>query len=267
MGDYNGRVKAAADIATIYGGGTGRFRERLSMVQENCGENRSGSSSIKNRSSTDSEIQRAAGGAEGSSDMPGESERRPAAKVDRLRIERAVREILLAVGEDPDREGLRDTPARVARMYAELFAGLHDDPRRHLVKSFREKCDEVVLVRDISFNSMCEHHLMPFMGKAHVAYLPGTRVVGLSKLARVVESVARRPQVQERMTEQIADLLEQELNARGVAVVIEAVHTCMTVRGVRKPGSLCVTSAMRGCFRNKASTRAELMTLIYGNHR
>jgi len=200
-------------------------------------------------------------------DSTAEGEKKQLVKIDRLRIERAVREILLAVGEDPDREGLRETPARVARMYAELFAGLHDDPRRHLVKSFREKCDEVVLVRDISFNSMCEHHLMPFMGKAHVAYLPGSRVVGLSKLARVVESVARRPQVQERMTEQIADLLQDELHARGVAVVIEAVHTCMTVRGVRKPGSLCVTSAMRGCFRNKASTRAELMTLIYGNHR
>ncbi len=200
-------------------------------------------------------------------DSPAEGEKKHLLKIDRPRIERAVREILLAVGEDPDREGLRETPARVARMYAELFAGLHDDPRRHLVKSFREKCDEVVLVRDISFNSMCEHHLMPFMGQAHVAYLPGSRVVGLSKLARVVESVARRPQVQERMTEQIADLLQDELHARGVAVVIEAVHTCMTVRGVRKPGSLCVTSAMRGCFRNKASTRAELMTLIYGNHR
>jgi len=200
-------------------------------------------------------------------DSAAEGEKKQLIKIDRPRIERAVREILLAVGENPDREGLRETPARVARMYAELFAGLHDDPRRHLVKSFREKCDEVVLVRDISFNSMCEHHLMPFMGKAHVAYLPGSRVVGLSKLARVVESVARRPQVQERMTEQIADLLQDELRARGVAVVIEAVHTCMTVRGVRKPGSLCVTSAMRGCFRNKASTRAELMTLIYGNHR
>jgi GTP cyclohydrolase I len=187
--------------------------------------------------------------------------------IDRPRIERAVREILLAVGEDPDREGLRETPARVARMYAELFAGLHDDPRKHLKKFFREKCDEVVLVRDISFNSMCEHHMLPFTGTAHVGYLPGSRVVGLSKLARVVESVARRPQVQERMTEQIADLLEEELHARGVAVVVEAIHTCMTVRGVRKPGSVCVTSAMRGCFRTKASTRAELMTLIYGDRR
>ena len=142
--------------------------------------------------------------------------------VDQPRIERAVREILAAVGEDPDREGLRDTPASVARMYAELFGGLHEDPRRHLRKFFTETCDEVVLVRDISFNSMCEHHMLPFMGTAHVAYLPGKRVIGLSKLARVVEDVARRPQVQERMTEEIANLLVEELHAKGVAVVIEA---------------------------------------------
>jgi len=187
--------------------------------------------------------------------------------VDGPRIERAMREILIAIGEDPDREGLRGTPARVARMYTEIFGGLHEDPRQHLRKFFAEKCDEVVLVRDISFNSMCEHHMLPFMGKAHVAYLPHNRVVGLSKLARVVEGVARRPQVQERMTEQIATLLVDELQAKGVAVVIEAVHTCMTIRGVRKPGSLCVTSAMKGIFRTRSSTRAELMTLIYGNHR
>jgi GTP cyclohydrolase IA len=187
--------------------------------------------------------------------------------VDTARIERAVREILAAVGEDPDREGLRETPARVARMYAELFAGLHEDPRRHLKKFFTEKCDEVVLVRDISFNSMCEHHMLPFLGKAHVAYLPGDRVIGLSKLARVVESVARRPQVQERMTEEIARLLVEELHAKGVAVVIEAEHTCMTIRGIRKPGSVCVTSAMKGVFRTGSSTRAELMTLIYGDRR
>ncbi|MGD0898731.1 MAG: GTP cyclohydrolase I FolE [Thermoguttaceae bacterium] len=192
---------------------------------------------------------------------------RPAHGVDLERIRRAVREILAAVGEDPDREGLRETPARVARMYAELFDGLHDDPRRHLRKFFTEKCDEVVLVRGISFCSMCEHHMLPFLGTAHVAYLPGPRVVGLSKLARVVESVARRPQVQERMTEQIADLLVQELSAKGVAVVIEAEHTCMTIRGVRKPGSVCVTSAMKGVFRTGSSTRAELMTLIYGDRR
>jgi GTP cyclohydrolase I len=189
------------------------------------------------------------------------------AKVDHARIQRAVREILLAVGEDPDREGLRETPARVARMYAELFAGLHLDPRRHLKKSFTERYDEVVLVRDISFQSTCEHHLLPFLGKAHVAYLPGPRIIGLSKLARVVEEVARRPQVQERMTEQIANLLVEELQVKGVAVIIEAEHTCMTIRGVRKPGALCITSAMKGHFRTGMSTRAELMTLIYGDRR
>ncbi len=188
-------------------------------------------------------------------------------KIDRARIERAVREILLAVGENPDREGLRETPARVARMYAELFSGLHLDPRRHLKKFFTERYDEVVLVRDISFQSMCEHHMLPFLGKAHVAYLPGPRIIGLSKLARVVEEVARRPQVQERMTEEIANLLAEELQVKGVAVIIEAEHTCMTIRGVRKPGALCITSAMKGHFRTGSSTRAELMTLIYGDRR
>ncbi len=191
----------------------------------------------------------------------------PVFPVDVQRIEHAVREILLAVGEDPDREGLRETPARVARMYAELFRGLKADPRRHLKKVFVEKYDEVVLVKDISFESICEHHLLPFMGKAHIAYLPDGKVVGLSKLARVVEDISRRPQVQERMTEDIADLLMEELNAKGVTVIIEAIHTCMTVRGIRKPGSLCVTSAVRGIFRTNASTRAEVMTLIYGAHR
>ncbi len=188
-------------------------------------------------------------------------------EVDQERIARAVREILLAVGEDPDREGLRETPQRVARMYAELFGGLHEDPRRHLRKFFTEKYDEVVLVRDIAFNSMCEHHMLPFMGKAHIGYLPAGRVVGLSKLARVVEGVARRPQVQERMTEEIANLLEEELHAKGVAVVIEAVHTCMAIRGIRKPNAVCVTSAMKGAFRKSLSTRAEIMTLIYGDRR
>ncbi len=185
--------------------------------------------------------------------------------VDLARIERAVREILVAVGEDPDREGLLETPARVARMYAELFAGLHDDPRDHLQKCFTEKYDEVVLVRDITFRSMCEHHLLPFTGRAHIGYLPDGTVVGLSKLARVVDAVASRPQVQERMTETIADLLMNEVGARGVAVVIEATHTCMTVRGVKKPGSLCVTSAMKGLFRTNLSTRSEVMQLIYGH--
>ena len=202
--------------------------------------------------------------------LPGEEDTATAnapAGVDQKRIQRAVREILAAVGEDPDREGLRDTPARVARMYAELFSGLHEDPRQHLGKFFTEQYDEVVLVRDISFNSMCEHHMLPFMGQAHIAYVPKGRVIGLSKLARVVESVARRPQVQERMTETIANLLLEELQAKGVAVVVEATHTCMTIRGIRKPGSLCVTSAMKGIFRSNLSSRSEVMNLIYGGTR
>ena len=188
-----------------------------------------------------------------------------ASKVDLPRIEAAVREILAAVGEDPDREGLLETPARVGRMYAEMFSGLRQDPRLHLQKFFTEKYDEVVLVRDISFCSFCEHHLLPFTGKAHIGYLPDGKVVGLSKLARVVEAVARRPQVQERMTESIADLLVAELNAKGVAVVVEATHSCMTIRGIRKPGSMCVTSAMKGIFRTNVSSRAEIMNLIFGN--
>lgn len=185
--------------------------------------------------------------------------------VDHARIERAVREILIAVGEDPDREGLLETPARVARMYAEMFGGLRQDPKQHLRKAFTEKYDEIVLVRDIAFDSMCEHHLLPFMGQAHIGYLPDGKVLGLSKLARVVEVVSHRPQVQERMTEQIADLLEKDLGAKGVAVVVEATHTCMTIRGVRKPGSLCVTSAMKGIFRSNVSSRAEVLSLIYGH--
>ena len=185
-------------------------------------------------------------------------------RVDRARIEAAVREILLAIGEDPDREGLRETPARVARSYAELFSGLFADPRIHLRKTFTEKYDEVVLVKDVQFSSCCEHHLMPFSGKAHVAYLPEGRIVGLSKIARVVEALARRPQVQERMTEEIADLMMEELTPRGVAVIIEATHSCMTIRGVRSPDSVCTTSAMRGTFRANPATRAELMALIYG---
>ncbi|MDZ4781137.1 MAG: GTP cyclohydrolase I FolE [Planctomycetia bacterium] len=189
------------------------------------------------------------------------------APVDLPRIEKAVREILAAVGEDPDRDGLLETPARVARMYAELFTGLREDPKQHLKKFFIEKYDEVVLVKDISFNSVCEHHLLPFMGVAHIGYLPNGRVIGLSKLARVVEVVSRRPQVQERMTETIADLLVSELDAKGVAVVVEATHTCMTIRGIRRPGSLCVTSAMRGIFRSHLSSRSEVMTLIYGGQR
>ena len=178
----------------------------------------------------------------------------PVPDFDHERIEAAVREILLAVGEDPDREGLQETPARVARMYAELFAGLHRDPRDLLKKTFEQKYDEMVVVRDIRFESCCEHHLLPFFGRAHIAYLPQGRVVGLSKLARVVEVLSRRPQVQERMTEELADLLMTELDARGVGVVLEATHTCMTIRGVRKPDSVCSTSAMRGTFRENQAT-------------
>jgi GTP cyclohydrolase I len=185
--------------------------------------------------------------------------------VDQARIEAAVREILLAVGEDPDREGLHETPARVARMYAEIFSGLHSDPREVLGKTFTQKYDEMVLVKDIRFGSMCEHHLLPFFGKAHIGYLPQGKIVGLSKLARAVEMLAHRPQVQERMTEELADLLMGELDARGVGVILEATHTCMTIRGVRKPDSICTTSAMRGAFRDNQATRTELMALVYGN--
>ncbi len=185
-------------------------------------------------------------------------------KVNLPRIRAAVREILLAVGEDPDREGLLETPDRVARMYAEVFSGLHKDPREHLQKTFTQKYDEMVIERDIRFESMCEHHLLPFYGRAHVAYLPNGKIVGLSKIARVVEALARRPQVQERMTEGLADLFMEELDPRGVGVILEASHSCMTIRGIRKPDSICVTSAMRGAFRDNSSTRAEMMALVRG---
>jgi GTP cyclohydrolase I len=184
--------------------------------------------------------------------------------VDHAKIEAAARMILEAVGEDPDREGLRETPARMGRMYAEVFAGLSEDPSEVLATVFTEDCDEIVLVKDIPFYSMCEHHLLPFFGKAHVAYLPGKRIVGISKLARAVEHFARRPQVQERLTNQIADLICEALDPRGVAVVMEATHTCMTMRGVRKPGSSVVTSAMRGVIRSSVASRTEVMGLIQG---
>lgn len=184
--------------------------------------------------------------------------------VDHERLKRAVREILAAVGEDPDREGLLDTPDRVARMYAEVFAGLRTDPAVYLQKTFTQKHDEMVLVKDIEFSSTCEHHLLPFNGRAHIAYLPNGQIVGLSKLARVVDAVARRPQVQERMTEAIADLVMTHLKARGVGVIVEAEHSCMTVRGVRKPGAMTITSSMRGGFLDNPMTRAELMSLVFG---
>lgn len=183
--------------------------------------------------------------------------------VDQARIAKAVREILLAIGEDPEREGLLKTPSRVARSYAELMAGLSADPRRHLKTVFNERYDEIVLLRDISFHSLCEHHLLPFTGKAHVAYLPAGKVVGLSKLARLVEDYARRPQVQERLTTQIADALMDELNPVGAACVIEASHTCMTIRGVKRPGSIMVTSALRGIFKDNSASRAEVLSLMH----
>ena len=186
----------------------------------------------------------------------------PREPVDLPRIQAAVREILLASGEDPDREGLSDTPARVARMYEEMFGGLRKDPAVVLKKTFTEKYDEMVLVKNIDFESMCEHHLLPFFGKAHIAYLPNGQIVGLSKLARIVEILAHRPQVQERKTEELADTVMQELSPRGVGVVLEASHTCMAIRGVRKAGSICTTSAMRGAFQTNLSTRSEFMALI-----
>ncbi len=182
--------------------------------------------------------------------------------VDLAAIKSAVRTILRAVGEDPDRDGLLETPRRVAKMYAEMFSGLQQDPGRHLEVTFEESYDEIVLVRDIPFTSMCEHHLLPFRGVAHVAYIPNGRVTGLSKLARVVEEVSRRPQVQERMTQTVADLIEDRLGSRAVGVIVKAEHSCMSIRGIRKTGSLTVTSTMRGAFRTDPASRAELMSLI-----
>lgn len=195
-------------------------------------------------------------------DLPLRPELAP--QVDLARIQSAVKEILAAIGEDPHREGLLETPARVARMYAETCAGLHDDPGRHLRTTFDADHDEMIMVRDIPLFSLCEHHLVPFHGQAHVAYVPDDdgRVTGLSKLARLVDGYARRPQVQERLTTQVADAVEESLSPRGVLVVIEAEHMCMAMRGVRKPGSSTVTSAVRGLFREDASARSEAMRFI-----
>ena len=186
--------------------------------------------------------------------------------IDQPRIEKAVREILEAIGEDPERDGLQATPARVARMYAEICSGLHEDPARHLVTTFEAHHDEMVMVRDIPLYSLCEHHLAPFIGKAHVAYIPNDegRVIGLSKFARLVNGYARRPQVQERLTSQVADALEASLDPKGVMVVIEAEHLCMSMRGVKVAGSTTVTSSVRGQFRNSAATRQEAMRFIQG---
>lgn len=186
------------------------------------------------------------------------------ATVDQPRIEAAVREILAAIGEDPNRDGLLDTPGRVARMYAEICGGIHEDPASHLTRQFEADHDEMILVRDIPLYSLCEHHLIPFLGKAHVGYIPNEDgcITGLSKLARVVEGYSRMPQVQERLTTQIADAIEGALNPRGVLVVVEAEHLCMSMRGIRKPGANTVTSAVRGLFRTDIATRAEAMRFI-----
>jgi GTP cyclohydrolase IA len=199
---------------------------------------------------------------------PGDSPDQAGGGFDLPRIERAVREILLAIGEDPERDGLRETPARVARAYAEQFAGLRQRPRDVLTTIFDADHDEIIIVRDIEMYATCEHHLVPFFGVAHIGYIPNQKgqITGLSKLARLVDLYARRPQVQERMTSQIADALVETLEPRGVVVVIEAEHLCMAMRGVRKPGARTVTSAVRGAFRDSNVTRAEAMSLIYGRH-
>ena len=180
-----------------------------------------------------------------------------------------MREILVAIGEDPDRDGLQRTPTRVAAMYAEIFSGLHESADHHLQVTFEADHDEMVMVRDIPLYSMCEHHLVPFLGRAHVAYIPSDdgRITGLSKLARLVDAYAKRPQVQERLTSQIADEMQATLRPKGVLVIIEAEHLCMSMRGVRKPGSTTVTSAVRGLFRDNAATRAEAMRFVDGSSR
>ncbi|MGH3661677.1 MAG: GTP cyclohydrolase I FolE [Micromonosporaceae bacterium] len=184
--------------------------------------------------------------------------------VDLEKIEQAVREILVAIGEDPDRDGLARTPRRVAQAYAELFAGLRVDPASVLTTAFEEDHDEMVLVRDLEVTAMCEHHLLPFQGVAHVGYIPGDdgRITGLSKLARLVEVYARRPQIQERLTSQVADMLMRQLQARGTIVVVDCEHMCMSLRGIRKPGARTVTSAVRGLFQQDAKSRSEAMSLI-----
>ena len=187
--------------------------------------------------------------------------------IDTDRIIKAVQEILIAVGEDTGREGLKKTPERVARMYAELLGGMHEDPKKHLKSTFTENYDEIVLLRDIPFYSICEHHLMPFIGSAHVAYLPTGRVLGISKLARIVDCFARRLQTQERLTFQIADFLMESLKSQGVAVIIESSHSCMTIRGIKKPGSVMVTSALRGLFRRDPKSRNAVLSLMHNSNK
>jgi GTP cyclohydrolase I len=185
------------------------------------------------------------------------------AEVDTERIRKAVTEILSAIGEDISRDGIKHTPQRVAEMYAELLSGMREDPKQHLRRVFEENYDEIVLLRDIPFYSICEHHLMPFIGTAHIAYLPAGAVLGVSKLARIVDCFARRLQVQERLTDQIADFIMTSLKPRGVAVVLEASHSCMTIRGIRKPGSVMVTSSLRGIFKRDPKSRNEVMSLMH----
>ncbi|MHC4455653.1 MAG: GTP cyclohydrolase I FolE [Planctomycetota bacterium] len=189
------------------------------------------------------------------------------AQVDIKRIEKAVKEILTAVGEDTEREGLKRTPTRVAEMYAELLGGVRQDPKEHLSSVFKESYDEIVLLRDIPFYSICEHHLMPFIGKAHVAYLPSGAVLGVSKLARIVDCFARRLQSQERLTYKIADFIMNSLKPQGVAVVLEASHSCMTIRGIKKPGSMMVTSAVCGIFKSDPKSRSEIMSLMHNSNK
>jgi GTP cyclohydrolase I len=186
-------------------------------------------------------------------------------KINTEKIKKAVTEILLAIGEDVNRDGIKHTPQRVAKMYDELLAGMREDPRMHLSRVFRENYDEIVLLRDIPFYSICEHHLMPFIGSAHVAYLPSGLVLGVSKMARIVDSFAKRLQVQERLTDQIADFIMNNLKPKGVAVVLEASHSCMTIRGIKKPGSIMVTSSLRGIFKKDPRSRNEILSLIHKN--
>ena len=215
---------------------------------------------LESPSSSDSSAQKHPLAADLQSDSHISSQR--STEVDLEAIKSAVRTILKAVGEDPDRPGLEETPRRVAKMYAEMFQGLHLDPSRHLQVTFTEDYDELVLVRDIPFTSMCEHHLLPFTGLAHVGYIPQGHVTGLSKLARVVEEVARRPQVQERMTHTIAELIETELKTSGVGVVVQAEHSCMSIRGIKKHGSSTITSALRGALKTNLSSRSEFLSFV-----
>ena len=185
--------------------------------------------------------------------------------MDHARIKKAVREILEAIGEDPERDGLKDTPERVARLYADICSGLHEDPADHIEKAFAVDHDEIIIVRDIPFYSICEHHLLPFFGRAHVGYLPqpGSKITGLSKLARLVDGYSRRPQVQERLTMQVASAIQSKLDSLGAIVVLEAEHLCMSMRGIKKPGATTLTSSVCGIFREDAASRAEAMDLIF----